>query len=100
MKKQFATKARKAITVNLLADVEFMGLMMVRRNIDAGIAEQRSEKIKLGLIQFGKKKTPIRMKTTLALYLFESGVVIDRRTNTITTLTYPESVKLSEKKNG
>jgi len=75
--------------VSLSADAEFMGLMMARRSIDAGIAELRLEKVKAGLIQFKRGKSSIHMKSTNALYLFSSGVAIDRRTNTITTLTYP-----------
>ncbi len=66
-------------------------------HIGVASAERYSEKVKRGLIQFKSGKATIPMKTTPDLYLFKSGVVIDRRTNTITTLTYPESVKLREK---
>jgi len=70
---------------------------MGRRSIGVEIAERYSEKIKLGLIQFEKTNRLYQMKTIKNLSLYQSGVVMNNDTSTITTLTYSESLELRMK---
>ena len=73
---------------------------MARKNTGAEIAERYSEKIKAGLIQFKKTSHRFHAKTIQNFCLYSQGVVVNSKTNQITTLTYSESLKLREKDNG
>lgn len=74
----------------------FTGLMMGNWNTDVATAERYSEKIKAGLIQFKKTSQRYHVKIIRNFTLYQSGVVMNRETNTITTLTYSESLKMRE----
>lgn len=76
----------------------FTGLMMGKWSTDVGTAQHYSERIRLGLIRFKKTNQRYPAKIIQNFTLYQSGVVINRNTNTITTLTYSESVKLREDK--
>lgn len=74
----------------------FTGLTMGNWRTDVASAEHYSEKIKAGLIRFEKASHLYPVKIIQNFCLYASGVVVNSKTNEITTLTYSESLKLRE----